>query len=997
MEKTTLSRTVFIGLGGTGADAILRTKSLMLDNFGEVPPMIKFLAIDTDSITKVSYKNKAGETIMLNDDEFIHFRVPDVKNYVDANPKETSFFPKDMLKRKMSITDGAGQFRSCGRISLIANDNSSLRTQLANIIGSVKLWVAAHDDKYRIDTNAPTRVFVVFSIAGGTGAGLFVDFSLLIKGDKAIAAGTGIKTVAVGLLPDVYAGLGVLAYNCKPNAITGITEYEFIADGHLKEIIPDPDHPARNVSTAGGKYPVEHDNLYDTFFVLNNESSTGVKYESSKEMADLISMSLYLAAGATGGVADSALDNMTALKAGQELRGRVLRYLGLGCAEMLFDARQVAAYYSLMQANYICKNLLGSAHKNLNIDQEIQIRMDEWKIQEDKNRDDVIDFLAEPKPKQRFSGVHEFDESAATAMSSKKGEYISAVRKGLVASIHDDQGKLDQLLGRSLNNTQTFVTEKINTPGGLDYIKKVFPELIGRLRGMMDEMNAERKDFEEKHSRLENTFGIQLSDIRDAANVSRFNVFKSKAKAIQAACEEFVNTVNSEAGYIYEIERRTAAIAFYRKMINRSEDILNKVTGFEDRLRKVLENTAQQIQQIKSRNPKEPFTIHVTPEYISSMEFDPGDVDIDVFLQKVKLSGLVLQGEMEVNELFSRITGYTSALEKTKSYKETTILDILQKMPPERVRELFLKLKSSIGILRRLDTNYPIDNARNYVIGVFDVSHPAIIDKSKAKVDHAEGESDKTDDLVAFTGESGETGKKSKKIIQTPGDILRSEFKFDGKTPELSNTKDPNKIIVSSYESAVPAFLVKNFEGYAIDMEHKKVNIAEELRYSNKHWGDIIMRRNYSIFPQNEDNAIMAWALAFLVSKVEREKHGESAMQFIVKPKSGKYAVFTKSGDKAMKELNASRSKAYEMFKEQQLVYELLPLLQHKIKDDLSTYKSRLEELKNDHQGKLYIDEYSNHNLGKTTYKSEAHENTRTLIMDEFRFLKATADIKDLI
>ena len=157
------------------------------------------------------------------------------------------------------------------------------------------------------------------------------------------------------------------------------------------------------------------------------------------------------------------------------------------------------------------------------------------------------------------------------------------------------------------------------------------------------------------------------------------------------------------------------------------------------------------------------------------------------------------------------------------------------------------------------------------------------------------------------------------------------------------------------------------------------------------------MKRNYSIFPQNEDNAIMAWALAFFVSKVEKDKHGKVALQFITKAKEGEYAVFTTSGEKAMKDLHAYRPKAYEMFKEnQQWVDDILPILRQKIKDDLSTYIAKLDELKNDHQGKLYIDEYSNHNLGKTTYNSEAHENTRKLIMDEFRFLTAV-DITDLI
>ena len=43
-----LTKTLFVGLGGTGVKSILRTKQCFIDAYGEIPPMIAFLAIDTD-------------------------------------------------------------------------------------------------------------------------------------------------------------------------------------------------------------------------------------------------------------------------------------------------------------------------------------------------------------------------------------------------------------------------------------------------------------------------------------------------------------------------------------------------------------------------------------------------------------------------------------------------------------------------------------------------------------------------------------------------------------------------------------------------------------------------------------------------------------------------------------------------------------------------------------------------------------------------------------
>ena len=44
-----ITRTLYVGLGGTGVKALLRTKQCFVDAYGEVPPMVAFLAIDTDN------------------------------------------------------------------------------------------------------------------------------------------------------------------------------------------------------------------------------------------------------------------------------------------------------------------------------------------------------------------------------------------------------------------------------------------------------------------------------------------------------------------------------------------------------------------------------------------------------------------------------------------------------------------------------------------------------------------------------------------------------------------------------------------------------------------------------------------------------------------------------------------------------------------------------------------------------------------------------------
>lgn len=579
-----LPRTFFIGLGGFGADVIIRLKSTLFDNFGEIPPMVKLLAMDVDNITRINYINKEGKDIALNDNEYVHLMVHDFQQFVRAHPDESNFFPKELLRKRIQIINTYRcLFRSGGRFTLIANDNGFFRRILAEIVNSVENCQYATYDNYEVNSDIATQIFVIFTLAGATGSGLFIDLPLLLRGSG--IAGQNIHINAIGVLPDAFSALGVVAGNCESNAIAAMTEYELIADSKLQEFIPDHFHPARLVKTLGGSYPVIPANLYNSFSLINNESSTGLIYQSAQDMADHIANSLFLEACTTGGSVNGSMYNTSAFTFGQTFKGKSLRYLGLGFAEMIYDPKQVAEYYSLLQVNSICNHLLNSMIQHNNIAEEIQVCFDEWKIQKDQNRDDVINFFAGKIPNNRFAGINEFDEISAIKIKSKSESYLKFVRDSISQSIFEPQGDLGKITGRGLNNILSYASEKINTKGGLYYLKKLIPNMIGRLKEMLHEMTIERYAYQRKLDQYENICKNALLDIEKAICIPRTNIFKNRRKAIAEACDEYVYLINVEASCIQEIEKRTAALTFYNKMIEKAETIFNNIISFESHLR----------------------------------------------------------------------------------------------------------------------------------------------------------------------------------------------------------------------------------------------------------------------------------------------------------------------------------------------------------------------------------------------------------------------------
>jgi hypothetical protein len=429
-------------------------------------------------------------------------------------------------------------------------------------------------------------------------------------------------------------------------------------------------------------------------------------------------------------------------------------------------------------------------------------------------------------------------------MSSKKGEYISAVRKGLVASIHDDQGKLDQLLGRSLNNLQTFVTEKINKPAGLKYLNLMLPCLIERFKGMMEEITEERKELNQLDI-YENTYSTKRSKIEEAANISRFNIFKNRRKLIERACDEFVDVVNEEATCVHEIERRTAAIFFYRKMIDKAEYIKDTVLSYENNLKKIIEKISLLRERLKEKDNTNHYTLNITGDYLEALSLEDKDKSVDNLFSNsnIELAGIVIKswyGEEGYNALFKLIT---DAFNKhTEKFSELTILDALAKISPERQKALFTDFIKKLGVQSSVHPNFV---KYDYIIHEWYCAMGAFVKQTSNR----EGKSITDGDFLLIDLEKDMDFYNSKKEEELRKNALSNISMAFNKTygfaPWFSEIGSPDKITLSFYKTAVPAFVVNHFLQYQNDLNPES--------FSNKHWAEAITQSNYTIFPKDAE------------------------------------------------------------------------------------------------------------------------------------------------
>ena len=172
-------KTLFIGLGGTGLNAV---KNLVekYNEFGDKIDERFFITIDMDTQEFSDLNDNLGnvgiENIKLKD-----VSKTEAENFLKKNPNV-----KEWLPTPYPIAGGCNQRRGAGK-ELLAIKYKKIERKIASIMGEMS------------ETNP--RIIVVASSAGGTGAGMFIDIGYILK--NLLKNYAGGEILGVLLLDDV--------------------------------------------------------------------------------------------------------------------------------------------------------------------------------------------------------------------------------------------------------------------------------------------------------------------------------------------------------------------------------------------------------------------------------------------------------------------------------------------------------------------------------------------------------------------------------------------------------------------------------------------------------------------------------------------------------------------------------------------------------------------------------------------------------------------------
>ncbi|TFI53603.1 hypothetical protein BLD44_015875 [Mastigocladus laminosus UU774] len=195
-----INRTVCIGLGGTGRDVLMRIRRLIVDRYGDLNnlPIVSFVHIDTDKAATQVTGIRTGSIYHGVDLSFTEaekvsatMSTSEVTMFVQGLERRSEYtrhgpydhigmwFPQQLIRNIKAVEEGAKGIRPVGRLAFFHNYQ-----KITTAIETAERRTRGHDPillRTGLRIEPGLNIFVVGSLCGGTGSGMFLDVAYSLR------------------------------------------------------------------------------------------------------------------------------------------------------------------------------------------------------------------------------------------------------------------------------------------------------------------------------------------------------------------------------------------------------------------------------------------------------------------------------------------------------------------------------------------------------------------------------------------------------------------------------------------------------------------------------------------------------------------------------------------------------------------------------------------------------------------------------------------------
>ena len=668
---TKIKRCLYIGLGGTGMNALLHTKKVFFDTYGEIPPMIGFLGIDTDSgAYKKSLSSISGEEIALEPNEQLPIYVEDARAVYEVNKDDLSWVPTRNLNDLDKMTLGAGQIRTNGRFAFTAH-YKDVANKVKNIINQITNASIIDNDRYELLSN-DVEIHVVFSLGGGTGCGTFINMAYLLRNEVPRCKLTG-----YAVLPDVFKAMSTFGMaNVKPNAYGAMCDLDYLMHIGISS------EPLTLGYTHGFSQVVNRE-PFDAVIFIDNKNSNGDTYAHIDELTEMISLALVTSAGELSTATASVSDNLAKeiRKGTRDIENKKAWAAGMGICELIYRNSSISRIYATKAAKILIERLFNSCEDTDTI-VNAWIDSPEVNIRENNGNDHVIDFIADRMPKNTIESI-DYDEPN------------TAVEQYLISNKIKDEvikEKVTALSTRVRTELRKLLINYINKECGISTCINILEGIEAQVDMFLKEMKDEKEQFTDKQPMFRTSVNSAMDDLK--AYNKKF--FKTRSKL-----DELDEDVRAEAQKLCicqrEITRRDAAIQVFnavKAMLAEANTKIRNISNCLLAVTKILTSKLAKMQNDVNRNVQT-FQIDLAQSLITSLTIKPEEIQISDFVRTLpgerKIYGFE---EYSTEEIENFIMKYTNLLHSTKEHQNTSIDDVINRLTDDDFERI---VKQAIG------------------------------------------------------------------------------------------------------------------------------------------------------------------------------------------------------------------------------------------------------------------------------------------------------------
>ena len=596
-----VSRSLLIAVGGTGHKILLDVRQRLLQKYGSLDklPIVSFLLIDTDQAIFGKNPNYSDAANLDNADK-IHTSVYGVEN-LRRNLREYPHLRDWLDPRTLSgdIHQGAGAVRARGRLAYFWNYDAIARRIEEEAAEITKDSSKAAAIRNGLQVSEGVTVYVVGSLLGGTGSGMFLDLAYTVK--SLLASQRMLETVGIFSIPPNSAAVAV---DNRPNAYASLLELNHYTDPSSTFTAQyKPDQPG----IENADPPFRYTYLVDT-------SSPRAKLDSVDKLVEMIGHSIFLdLTSEFQRQKKSNRDNFDQFLTQPDDLGCAQNYLSMGLAALHFPKDKVMHACASRLAKQIVTRWTEPLQRVANVGAFTEQELGRLGLTPDEVQRQILVANAESGELLRDSAMAFWNNANRQYETAYPGhgrvvEFLTAKQREQEAKLVDNDPNPDltakrrQNLGEYIFQTQQnltalipakeralrgWVSERVNDPNHRHGVARAFlDQAQERFRAFSEGLARQRDQAKETLAPAAEQRDAQFNEInRFSGDFALGMIPGAKKNAIDERKDAFLGHARRWDTTVLDIRAAEAAVFFYTQMQGVIETLKAEMDQYIERMK----------------------------------------------------------------------------------------------------------------------------------------------------------------------------------------------------------------------------------------------------------------------------------------------------------------------------------------------------------------------------------------------------------------------------